>query len=284
MLREHKLLLLKLVLSVWALGTFMLPTVCESADTLRVDVETSARDPIIGKPFPLTIIVTWKGDADECSLLPVELPEKQGVSVVNSTMSSSRIGQTNRVEYVVQLSIDSKGETHLGTITVPYRTAGSEEQQSLQSDPVTVSVRTNPLPLQILMGAVAAGGLVGIVLLSRSVATSRRERRDEQRRADEQEQTQKLLQRIEQLRSLRVAGDLGGYLTGLADIAAHCGAAVAESSPYGELKRLAERAKFDGYHPSVEELDSSYRTVHRWVKRDAEQPSGKTSSASATNG
>jgi hypothetical protein len=199
-------------------------------------------------------------------------------------MSSSRIGQTNRVEYIVQLRIDRKGETHLGKIAISYRTGDSEDRQSVESDPITIRVRSNPLPMQILMGVVAAGGLVGAAFLSRSVATSRRERREEQRRADEREETQVLLERIEQLKSLRIAGDLGGYLTGLSEVAGQCGASVAESSAYEELKRLAERTKFDGYHPSVEELDSSYRAVHRWVKRDAERPSGNAGSASAANG
>jgi hypothetical protein len=212
------------------------------------------------------------------------LPEKEGVNIVNSTMSSSRMGQTNRVEYVVQLRIDREGEMPLGMVAIPYRTADSEDRQSVESNPVTVNVRGNPLPMQILMGVVAAGGLVGIVLLSRSLATSRRDRREEERRVEEREDAQALLDRIEQLKSLRIAGDLGEYLTGLAEIAEKCGGSAAESSAYEELKRLAERAKFDGYHPSVEELDSSYRTVHRWVKRAAEQHSATADSVAATNG
>ena len=249
-----------------------------------MDVETPLRDPVVGKPFPLRIVVTWEGDAGEYSLLPIELPEKEGVNIVNSTMSSSRMGQTNRVEYVVQLRIDRKGETNLGMVAIPYRTVDSEDRRSVETDPVTLNVRSNPLPMQILMGAVAAGGLVGVVLLSRSLAMSRRARRKAERRVEEREDAQALLDRIEQLKSLRVAGDLGGYLTGLAEIAGECGASAVEFSAYGELKRLAEKTKFDGYHPSVEELDSSYRTVHRWVKRAAEQHSAPGDSVPATNG
>jgi len=271
-----------LLVSIWVFVLFLSWAQCVAA--LQVDVEAPVRDPVVGKPFPLRIIVTWKGAADEYSLLPVELPEKEAVNVVNSSMSSSRIGRTNRVEYVVELQIARKGETHLGKIPIPYRTAESEDEQSIESDPITIRVRSDPLPMQILMGTVAAGGLVGIVLLSRSVAMSRRAQREEERRVKEREETEALLDRLEQLKSLRVAGDLGGYLTGLAEIAGKCGASAAESGAYEEIKRLAERTMFDGYHPSVEELDSSYRTVRRWVKRAAEERSATADSATTTNG
>jgi hypothetical protein len=268
--------------SVWVAALFIAPGLCEAAP--RVDVQLPARDPIIERSFPLGVIVAWEGNADDYRFLPLRLPESEDVTATDSAMSSSRSGQTNRVEYVVHLTAARQGEITLGSVTVPYRIAGSDEEQSLQSDSITLNVRGNPLPMQILMGAVSAGSAIGLVLLCRSIAASRRERRKEEARIDEGERERDSLEKIEELKSLRIAGDLGEYLVGLADIASGCGRAVCESAPFKELEELAQKTKFSGYHPSVEELDSSYRRVERWVKRSAEQPAGDARPISATNG
>ncbi|MCK5557550.1 MAG: hypothetical protein KAJ01_04190 [Candidatus Hydrogenedentes bacterium] len=272
----------KLFVSVWVIISFGGAGMSDAAP--RVDVQVPARDPIIGRPFPLRIIVTWEGNADDYGFLPLRLPEKDDVTVTGSSISSSKSGETNRVEYLVHLTAAEKGEIEFGSVTIPYRVVGSDEEQSLQSDPVTFNVRGNPLPMRILMGAVSAGSAIGVVLLCRSIAVSRRERHEGQQRIDEHERARKSLKRLEELRSLRIAGDLGEYLVGLADIAAECGQVVRECAPFSELKELAEKTKFSGHHPSVEELDSSYKRVEGWVKRIAAQPAGETKATSATNG
>ena len=244
----------------------------------------AARDPIIERSFPLRVIVTWEGSADAYRFLPLRLPEREDVTATDSAMSSSTSGQRNRVQYVVHLTAARKGEMTLGSVTVPYRVAGSDEGQSLQSDSVTFNVRGNPLPMQILMGGVSAGSVIGLLLLLRSIAASRRERRKEQEWIDEDERERDSLEKLEELKSLRIAGDLGEYLVGLADIASGCGRLVCESARFKELKEVAEKTKFSGYHPSVEELDSSYKRVERWVKRSAEQPARDAGPISATNG
>jgi|GEM_PF-3579604 len=270
------LLIVCLFILVVSAGTYL----CSAAP--QVDVRLPERDPIIGKPFSLKVTVSWQGDAADYLLLPIELPDKDSVVVLDYSMSSSKVGEENRVEYAVLLRIDNLGKTDVGRITVPYRIADSEEEQSLQSDPVTINVRRNPLPMQILMGAVAAAAAVLLVVLSRRVAESRREEREWSVRLEEADRTLELLEKLEELKSLRIAGDLGAYLEGLADVAAQCGPSASESGACEELKTLAERTKFDGYHPSVEELDSSYRTVQRWIKSDAARPVGQVESASAT--
>lgn len=232
----------------------------------------------------MKVTVSWQGDAADYRFLPIELPERDGVAVLDYSMSSSKIGEENGVEYSVLLRVDNEGKTDLGRIAVPYRIADSEEEQSLQSDPVTINVRRNPLPMQILMGAVSAAAAVLLVVLSRRVAESRREERERRMRLEKADRTLELIDKLEELKSLRIAGDLGGYLAGLTEVAAQCGVSVGESSAYEELKTLAERTKFDGYHPSVEELDSSYRTVQRWIKRGADRPAGEVETASATDG
>jgi len=236
----------------------------------------------MGKPFPLTVTVSWQGDAADYLLLPIELPDKDDVVVLDYSMSSSNVGDKNRVEYTALLRIDGPGKIDLGRITVPYRIADSEEEQSLKSDPVTVNVRRNPLPMRILMGTVAGAAAILMVVFIRRMAESRREERERHMRLERVDLTLDLLEKLEELKSLRIAGDLGAYLAGLADIATQCGPSVAESSAYEELKTLAEMTKFDGYHPGVEELDWSYRTVQRWIKRGADRPADEVGSASAT--
>jgi hypothetical protein len=273
---------LMVLASVWVAALSIAAGVCEAAP--RVDVQPPARDPIIGRPFPLEVIVTWEGNADDYRFLPLRLPEREDVTATDSAMSSSTSGQTNRVEYVVHLTAARKGEIALGSVTVPHRVAGSDEEQSLQSDSITLNVRGNPLAMRLFMGTVSAGSAIGLVLLLRGIAASRRERRKEQERIDDGERERDSLERLEELKSLRIAGDLGEYLVGLADIAAGCGRAVCESAPFKELKELAQKTKFSAYHPSVEELDSNYKRVERWVKRSAEKPAGDARPISATNG
>jgi hypothetical protein len=255
-------------------------SLCSAA--LQVDVRVPPRDPIIGKPFPLKVTVSWQGDAADYLLLPIELPEREGFTFLDYSMSSSKIGEENCVEYAVFLIVDNEGKTDLGRIAVPYRIADSEEEQTLQSDPVAINVRRNPLPMQIVMGAISAAAVVLLVVLSRRVAESRREERERHMRFEKVDRTLELIEKLEELKSLRLAGDVGAYLVGLTEVAAQCGVSVGESGAYEELKTLAERTKFDGYHPSVEELDSSYRTVERWIKRGADRPAGEVETASAT--
>ena len=277
---RHRSSTLRLILCGFVLVLSAVSHVCSAAP--QVDVRVPVRDPIIGKPFPLKVTVSWQGGAADYRFLPIEVPDRDGVAVLDYSMSSSSAGEENRVEYAVLLRIDNLGKTDLGRITVPYRIADSEEEQSLQSDPVTINVRRNPLPMQILMGAVSAAGAVLLIVLSRRVAESRREERERHIRLEKADRTLDLLETLEELKSLRIAGDLGGYLAGLTDIGAQCGPSVSQSGAYEELKTLAERTKFDGYHPSVEELDSSFRTVERWIKRGADRPEGEVESASAT--
>jgi len=280
--RHRSSTLLMLVLCGFVLILSAATSLCSAAP--QVGVRLPERDPIIGKPFSLTVTVGWQGDAADYLFLPIELPERDGVSVRDYSMSSSTIGEENRVEYAALLIVDNEGKTDLGRIAVPYRTADSEEEQSVQSDPVAINVRRNPLPMQIVMGAVSAGAAVLLVILSRRVAESRREERERRVRLEKADRTLELIEKLEELKSLRVAGDLDAYLTGLTQVAAECGPSVSESGAYEELKTLAERTKFDGYHPSVEELDSSYRTVERWIKRGADRSVGEVETASATEG
>ena len=273
---------LRLVTSVWIIGWLLLPNVCEARP--QVEVQLPRRDPIVGRPFPLKVVVEWEGDANEYLLLPLELPDNEGVVGKDYSMSSSKSGATNRVEYVVHLSFDKAGEAEFGSITVLYRVAGSEERQALQSDPLTINVRRNPLPMQLIMGAISAGSAAGLMLLGRGIVRSRREQHEEQRQIDRQERARELLERLGALTSLRIAGDLGGYLMGLVDIAAECPENVRESTSYKELSDIAERARFGTHYPSVEELDSSYRLVERWVKRDAEQPGAAMEQSMPRNG
>jgi len=268
--------------SVWVTALSIAAGECAAAP--RVDVQLPARDPIIERPFPLRVIVTWEGNADDYRFLPLRLPEREDVTATDSAMSSSTSGQTSRVEYVVHLTAARKGEIAFASVTVPYRVAGSDEEQSLQSDSITFNVRGNPLPMQILMGAVSAGSAIGLVMLLRSIAASRRERRKEQERIDDGERERNSLEKLEELKSLRIAGDLGEYLMGLAGIAAECGAAVCESVQFKALKEVAEKTKFSGYFPNVEELESSYKMVEQWVKRSLEQPAEDVKPISTTNG
>jgi hypothetical protein len=255
-------------------------SICAAAP--QIEVQQPARNPIIGRPFPLKVIVTWEGKADDYSFLPLRLPEKDEIIVADSSMSSASSGGSNRVEYVVHLTAATNGEIEFGSVIVPYRVSGSDEEQSLESEPITFRVRVNPLALRILMCAVAAGSAVGIVRLVRSMVVSRRERGAEQKRIDQRDLAQELHRRLEEVKSLRISGDLGGYLMGLADIAAECGEDIRNSSSFKELKELADNTKFSGYQPGVEELDSSYRRVEERVKRFVDKNSAEAGTTSRT--
>jgi len=171
-LRLKAMLITKRAIGVCAVSSCFLVSVCVAA--AQVSVQLPRHDPILNRPFPLKITVAWQGNADEYLFLPVELPAKDEVTIVSASMTSSKVGETNSVEYFVNLRVSKTGACELGTVTIPYRPRGSEEKLALQSDSVKFNVRANPLPMQILMGTIALAAAVALAMLARNVTRTRR--------------------------------------------------------------------------------------------------------------
>ena len=119
-----------------------------------------------------------------------------------SSMSASRMLDTNRVEYRMQLKIDNRGKCSLGEFEVPYRASGTDDRMSLRTGPIELVVRANPLPMRLAMGAAILVCAVLTAIIWRRIARFRREERDADLCTESQTQQHDLAQRLEDTRAL----------------------------------------------------------------------------------
>lgn len=230
--------------------------------TLRLESTWSANPVRAGKPFSLTIMAQWEGDASRYVVKPpkIELPEGIVKHAVSS--SSGREGDTNHLTYRWELLANKKGHFDSIPVKVSVLEKGGKEPSEMETstDPLVVDeARWMGIPLITILFSLAAamlvfGGLAWIVLKRRKGASTVQPH-------DEEDTGLQLEALKQELNACRVRGDTLSFLKIAQEM--HELARLGESSDLREISSLAERARYGSLRLSGEEMERWYQRLKK---------------------
>ncbi len=261
------------------IGVFL--TACAVCIDGRADpsVEvTMGRQPAApGKPFPVTIEISWQGAADDYLVFPPEIPSIDWGSAELTKTETFSEGDRFTVAHRIEFTPWGPGEYETPEITIAFSspkelqsppTAGNPGSPPGPDAPPTL--RASPQSLSVYPDRTSAwtvGGLGALLLLLLPVGwgLARRFRR---RRPPADTAPEAVAASIEEAASAlaearrhRVHGSFYEYYLCLARCAHACGAQAASLSE--RLERRAREIGYGGLRPPDVELDADLRDVER---------------------
>ena len=250
-----------------------------------------------GKSVRLTVSATWDGDSTQCLIeeVKVEAPsdvERGEVQPGRGEFSVRRGEPGSALAYECMLKPLKEGEYSVDTVEVKFRLPstkpGEWETWSPSVAPKFTAKRSLAVPKGLGITAAIVGGVLAVIVVTFAVATIRY-RRAMAPAPDEADLETPVLERLNDLRSLRIKGDykaffgrleslVGEYLREKYAIKSDSDDALAravEADLDENLARrlkdvlgLAETVRFGGAPPLPTDLDRAHATVREILERN----------------
>ncbi len=226
------------------------------------DVKAMAKDIQPGGIFTLEIKIHWAGHLRDYLLLPPKVQLPEGIAQQSVEASSSSQSGTQWVTYKIHLQAEKEGTFSLDPIEIRYtpHTEGKPLAERIQGPTVVIQAGRFFTPTRIF----AFAGIGGLLLLSGLVGIWYAKKR---RRVD---QTAKLPDHVhwnlslQELRSLRVSGDLAGFLALASELIHALGQEEARENQ--NLSKLIDLVRYGNHIPEDREIDRLERQLELWIK------------------
>jgi peroxiredoxin len=233
-------------------------------DPPTADITLSDSSPEVGRPFDMEIRLRWTGSLQEVVPQPPKVHLPEGMVQESVTASSDSRQGDNVVTYRVTLRASEPGAYALDPVELRYtpRLAASSTTSpaASQISGPTVEVRKRTfagLPPRTLVWPLAGLALVAVAVMV--IARYRRLGRPQVAPARE-DRYQRLKERLDAARGLRLQGRGADYLLEMLALQAEL---VDSEQDDREWAGVADRARYGGQLPPVEELDRLQRHLER---------------------
>ncbi len=253
------------------LAAVMSIAACAAADTPTPTARLDLHPVSAWRTDEIAAVVTveWTGSPDSLAVMPVDMPDIDGVVWSNQTLDSEYDGKVSRVVQQAVLTTKNRtGKIEIPAISVKFRLPGEKDERETKTAPTSVNIQSISVPAGIV-GTVATVAVVGAAIWL-GLKVRKRRRSLAVNEADVPDTIDKLEQDLASLRRLKLNGDYGAYFMGLLRIAREIEPEAVQRPPLNEVGTLVESARYGGYKPDNELAERAHRAVERMLKHRRE--------------
>jgi hypothetical protein len=230
-----------------------IPTPSNAAPALSLSTEEKSI--LVGKPFSITLTISWEGDAETYLVETPRLKLPEGITQSGSAYSTSATDTTHSLFYRYTLSAAATGDYALDPVEISYweKNAGDARIARTEELRFTVGSRSEAMLQRYLIpGAVL---LIFISLFATLFVLSTKKKRAKNPAPGDSAIIKTIIDReLAQCRAYKISGDWNNYIKLVIAIRNKIPSAGPDEKIFSGLHRLAERVQFGGYRPSEDEL------------------------------
>jgi hypothetical protein len=230
----------------------------------------------VNNKFDLLINISWQGDAEDYIVVPPEPELPEAITKVSASFSSTVSENKYLIKYHYILKAEKKGEFTLKPQKIKYWARGSDQENVLLTDGVSLEVVRfaflDPGFMWYIIITVAV--LFGIVIALAITTNQRVSKKKKHANAKEVQGNEYILQKLNQCKQSKLKGDYRGFYQSAFDVVQQV--AGDDKAFMDSLTGTLEKVQFGGYRPAAEEIERVLRHIE---KKSAETFSDKKNRA-----
>lgn len=246
-------------------GLLLFPTYLRGAPTLSISLDD--QHITAKKPFTATLILSWKGEADQYLIEPPQLTLPEDINETGTASRSITRADHYLLEYLFDLRAEKEGDYVIEPVEISYWEKGTNTAEIVTTEALRFSVTTFNLTNY---GSYWLIGLLAIIFLSLFITLIVLSKKKKRQGYDQGIETPSLIETITQelreCHSYKITGDWENYLKKAIAIRDKLPTEDKGGKAMETLDSLAERVHYGGLHPTTEEINHIQRQLEHALK------------------